>query len=168
MEVLLGIMFGSLFLTVVGVSLWIRGVGTGTKDENLELLVPGVLLFLIFGLATVVFGIAWGTTYLNSYNKIQQLSAFQNETMSAYQYAIDRTENVEIDAGRTRDGSFTDFSYQQQGQAVSERTKELRNMVAWYNREFYKLQGRNRIPVIGAMYRDVPEDLRPIKLESLP
>ena len=41
-------------------------------------------------------------------------------------------------------------------------------MIAQYNRELYNLRGKNRLPVIGAMYKDVPEDLKPIKLGSVP
>ena len=170
MEVLLGIVFGSLFLAVAGIVIWKVGTGRDAHGtgEKIEIMILGIVMFVVFAIATLGFGIAWGSTYITSYNDIQQLRAFQNETMSAYQYAIDRTENVVIDASRTRDGSITDFSYQQQGQSVSERASELRNMVAWHNREYYRLLGKNRIPIIGAMYKDVPEDLKPIKLGSLP
>jgi hypothetical protein len=84
--------------------------------------------------------------------------------MSVYEYTIEKTERVVIDASGTRSGSFTDFSYQQQGQVVGERIKEFRNKVEIYNQQLYRLRGRNRMPVFGSMYYDVPEDLKPIKI----
>lgn len=170
MVALLVIIAGCLLIAAAGFCLWMSGVGRCGRrtEENWMRIGPGVILLFVFVIVALVFGITWGTTYLDSYNRVQGLSAFQNETMSAYQYTVDRTESVVIDASKTRDSSFTDFSYQQQGQAVSARIVEMRNEIAAYNRQLYDLRGKNRLPVIGAMYKDVPEDLKPIKLGSLP
>ena len=165
MEVLLAFVFGSVAMFFLGLFAWIF-VAKKEADDGFSWI--SAFVSLIGFIAMLAFGIVWGVTYMTSYNDIQRLSAFQNETMSAYKHAIDRTESVVIDASRTRGDSFTDFSYQQQGQSVSERVKELRDTVAQYNRDLYALEGKNKIPIIGAMYRDVPEDLKPIKLGSLP
>lgn len=164
MSPLLAILLGSAAMFALGFFVW-QCMSARSFDDAFSWLSGFVM---VIGLvAMLVFGIMWGSTYYSSYNRIQSLAAFQNETMSAYEYTIDRTESVVIDTSQTRGGSFTDFSYQQQGMAVSERIKEFRDMVHGYNREVYKLRGNNRLPVIGAMYYNVPDDLKPIKIGSV-
>ncbi len=167
MEILL-ILIGLIALVPIGIVFLNKGQGTDRAGtgEKLSLLIPGVVMLIVGIIATLVWGISWGSTYVGSYNTIQRMRAFQNETMNAYEYAIDKTENVVIDVSGTRTGAFTDFSYQEQGKAVSERVKELRDEVTWFNSTYYSYQGKNRIPVIGDMYYDVPEDLHPIRLTN--
>jgi len=162
---LLVILLGLGAMGVAGLFLWF--VVSNVDDDDPLSWIGGIMTFVGF-IAMFIFGIVWGIVYYGSYNDIQQLYAFQNETRSIYDYTVDRTESVVIDAGRTRGGSITDFSYQQQGQSVSERIKELRNRAELHNSKLYELRGKNKVPIIGEMYADVPEDLKPIKLETLP
>ena len=169
MEALLALCTGILAMVAVGIVLWVKGWGSNEhgSGEDYAFLIPGCLMTIVGLIATLTFGIMWGSVYLGSYNSIQRLSAFQNETMSFYVYTINRTEWVVIDISGTREGALTDFSYQQQGQFVSERIKELRNKVELYNEELYGLRAKNRIPLFGAMYYDVPDNLKPISAEPL-
>jgi len=166
--VILLILIALIALVFVG-SVFLK-IGQGTNrygsGEKLFLLIPGTVLIIVGVLAALIWGMAWGFSYLGSYDTIQEMRAFQNETMSAYEYSIVKTENVVIDISGTRQGAFTDFSYQEQGKAVSERVKELRDQVTWFNSTYYSYQGKNRIPIIGNMYYDVPEDLHPIRLTN--
>ena len=102
--------------------------------------------------------------YLNSFSTARELEAFYHDTQSAYEYTISATEEVVIDPSQTRGDAITDFSYQEQGQAVSERIREFRNKIAWYNEALRKFQGRNEWPILGAVYEDAPDELRPIVL----
>lgn len=103
--------------------------------------------------------------YVNSFDMARELEAFYHDTRSAYEYTISATEEVVIDPSQTRGNAITDFSYQEQGQAVSERIREFRNKLVWYNEELRKLQGRNEWFILGAVFEDAPEDLKPIRLE---
>ena len=104
--------------------------------------------------------------YINSFDMARELEAFYHDTQSAYEYTISATEEVIIDPSQTRGDAITDFSYQEQGQAVSERIREFRNKIVWYNEELRKLQGRNEWFILGAVFEDAPEELKPIRLEQ--
>jgi hypothetical protein len=110
-------------------------------------------------------GIVWLATYTGSATALAEMESFQDATMLAYEYTIDRTESVVIDATATREGAFTDFAYQEQGVATSERIKELRNTISSYNTQLYQYRLKNTWHVIDGMYKDIPEYLKPIILE---
>ena len=162
------VLLGFIALVLGGIVFLKMGHGTDRKGtgENWCFLGSGAAMLVVGLFGALIWGISWGSSYLGSYNDFQRMRAFQNETMSAHEYAIDKTESVVIDVSGTRTGAFTDFSYQEQGKAVSERVREFRDKVSWFNETYYSYQGKNRIPVIGNMYYDVPEDLHPIRLIS--
>lgn len=165
MGALLAIVLGSCGIFVLGLYAW-QCVSARSSGDAFSWLSASVML--VGFIAMFVFGIIWGSTYLDSYNQVQRLNAFQNETMSAYEYTINRTESVTIDLSQTRGYSVTDFSYQQQGAAVSDRIKEFRDKISEYNQALYSLRGKNRLSVFGAMYYDAPDDLKPIRLGTVP
>jgi len=169
-------MNGALIIQIIGASIiaaaclsLILGAGTDEKgtDEKPALLVLGTLMIVVGTIFSLVWGIMWGSTYLSSTIRVAELQAFQNTTYDSYIETILKTEAVVIDDTRTRGGSVTDFSYQQQGQAVSERMLELRNLVHEYNRELATLNRKNALPVIGSFYAPVPDSLQPITIQGL-
>ncbi len=147
-----------LAVMLVGIALWVR-----CKDYTVPNITGGWLISLGgVGLCIWLFTIL--LVYLGSFSTARELEAFYHDTQSAYEYTISATEDVVIDPSETRGDAITDFSYQEQGQAVSERIREFRNKIAWYNEALRKLQGRNEWPILGAIYEDAPDDLRPIVL----
>ncbi len=128
---------------------------------------PNVIGWLL-AIAGALSLFAWLTLSIvlsvKSFEMARELEAFYYDTQSAYEYTISATEEVVIDPSKTRGDAITDFSYQEQGLAVSERIREFRNKIAWYNEELRKLQGRNGWFILGAVFEDVSEGLLPITL----
>jgi len=167
-------MFFLVGLLAVVVSLLVLAIVFRTKERNNS---PGRYadwgtLSSTFTVCVIVFTIiliiasgwsAFGN--LDTAGKVSKMNAFYHETLSAYEYAVNRTEQVVIDVSGTRANSITDFSYDEQGKAVSERLKELRDLVAWYNETLRYLRVTNEWPILGDFYYDVPVDLKPIILK---
>ncbi len=130
--------------------------------------VIGIFMIIIGALGMFMWVLTSALIYFNSFNTARELEAFYHDTRSAYEYTISATEDVVIDPSRTRGDAITDLAYQEQGQAVSERIREFRNRILWYNEELRKLQGRNGWFILGAFYEDAPEDLKPIRIGVSP
>ncbi|KKL13321.1 hypothetical protein LCGC14_2526930 [marine sediment metagenome] len=120
--------------------------------------ITGVALAIIAVVVVVAWSIVSLINILHTYNTVQEMEAFRDGTMSAYEYTIDETQNVVIDPAGTRDGAWTDFSYQEQGLAVSERIKELRDKVEWYNAKLEKYRSWNNLWAFEGMIADIPDD----------
>lgn len=159
--ILAGVM-GAAGLALVRVGWGKDRHGTG---ENYLFLVPGWIFTVLGFVGMLVWGLIWGFNYLGTYQEVQRMEAFYNDTQMAYKYTIDRTEAVVIDVEGTRRGSITDFSYQEQGAAVSDRIREFRAKVDWYNSTLYVYRGMKEVPAIGDTFHEVPADLMPIRLE---
>ncbi len=110
-------------------------------------IIPGVLM----GIWLLVTGIVFFETLSGA----ADLKAFQNETLAAYEYTADETKQIVL-----TDDALTDFS----DQVASDRIAELRDRVAWYNRNLARYRVFEDLPIIGAIIADVDEDLEPIAL----
>lgn len=151
-----------LAMLLVGIALAVR-----YRDDTVPSAI-GVTLAIAGGLGLFIWAFVVLLVYTGSFSTARELEAFYHDTQSAYEYTISATEKVVIDPSETRGDAITDFSYQEQGQAVSERIKEFRNKVAWYNKALRKLQGRNEWFILGAVYEDVPEGLKPVRIGDSP
>lgn len=151
-----------LAMLSVGIALAVRYQSASAPN------VIGVILIAAGALGLFVWLFMSALIYFNSFARARELEAFYHDTRSAYEYTISATEEVVIDPSRTRGDAITDFSYQEQGLAVSERIREFRNKIMWYNEELRKLQGRNEWFILGALYEDAPEDLKPIRIGGGP
>ena len=151
-----------LIAVVVGAIIVISHADNNMYNSEVVVFPVAILACVVF-VITVVWGIAWVATSVDSRANIQRMEAFREATIHAYEYTIDETENVVI---AIDDFSLTDFTYQQQGLAVSERIKELRNQVLWYNSTLAQYRGWNDNFFLSGMYADVPDDWTYIILES--
>lgn len=118
----------------------------------------------------VLSGILWLFIMVGSittYSDVKDMVAFYDTTMEAYVWAIEETGNVTIDPAMTRGRSITDFSYLEQGKEVSDRIRDLRDKVTWYNETLISLRKDNTVPILGGMTYDVPDRLKPIKLGEI-
>ena len=127
----------------------------------------GWAMAVVGTICALTLAIMWLSMFFSSYVTIQNMGAFYSDTRSAYEYTIEKTQSVVVDISGTRADSITDFSYQEQGKTVSERIREFRDQVEWYNKTLRYLQAMNRLPVLGGMYADVPPELQPIQLQSI-
>lgn len=117
-----------------------------------------VALFLVFGIIALSWASAYGISAMNTYETVQKMSAFREATMSSYEYTINETRDIVINTDNTRDGSITDFTYNEQGKTVSERIKELRDQVEIHNYLIAKYRGWNNNWILSGMYYDIPDD----------
>ncbi len=151
-----------LAMLMVGIALAVRYQSDSAPN------VIGTIMIIIGALGLFIWVFMSALIYFNSFARARELEAFYHDTRSAYEYTISATEGVVIDPSRTRGDAITDLAYQEQGQAVSERIREFRNKITWYNEELRKLQGRNEWFLLGALYEDAPGDLKPIRLGGVP
>lgn len=121
--------------------------------------------FIVFGVVFAVFSLWAAAGNASSAGTVSRMEAFYHDTLSTYEYTIDRTEGVVIVARDSLDGTLTDFTYEEQGKAVSQRIAELRDQIEQYNYDLRYLRRVNGWALFGDLWYDVPDDLKPIKLE---
>lgn len=158
------LILGSIAVFVVGVVIWNKGTGSDSvgTGENWTLISIGSLLTIVGVICALVFVISWPAQFYNSLDQNTRLEAFYDATLSAYEYAITETESVEI---KGSSAGLIDVAYLEQGKAQSERVRELRDSVTWYNKT---LQYRRAFKdtFFGVFALAPREDLKLIVLES--
>lgn len=157
------LLFGSVALFAVGLYLWISGLGDyHGKEERLGRVYSGLPLGLLGLVLMFVVGISWPTIFYSSLGENARLEAFYDATLSAYEYAITETEDVEI---KGSEAGLVDVAYMEQGKAQSERVRELRDWVAWYNKTLtYRRAFKETL--FGVFALPPREDLKLIVLSS--
>jgi len=169
-------MIGTLITLVVLIVAAIVGVYLVVMENVRKYGEPKRSFFLASGwtlagvgtVAAVILGILWASFVSTSYAKVQDLRAFYGETQTAYTYAIATTQTLVLDAQQTRERALTDFAYRDQGVSAADRIKEFRDAIESYNKSRAWLIAANKIPIIGGMYYDFPDDLPAIKFASGP
>lgn len=118
---------------------------------------------LVLSVVMVTLGITTLSLTLSTAGEVQRLEAFYHDTLSTYEYVVDRSEQIVVRVSASE--VITDFANIDQAAQVAERLRELRDRVEWYNESLRYLRQANEWPLLGEMYYDVPADLRPIILE---
>ena len=127
------LILGSIAVFGVGVVIWNKGIGRDSvgTGENWILIGTGLLLTAVGLICAFIFVISWPAQFYHSLDQNTRLEAFYDATLSAYEYAITETESVEI---KGSSAGLIDVAYLEQGKAQSERVRELRDSVTWYNK----------------------------------
>jgi hypothetical protein len=102
---------------------------------------------------------------LCSYTKISDLEAFQMATKSAYEHVAEETKNMQISAPQ-QPGHIVDAARLEQLKVASERLRELRDKVAWYNEHVVWLQKCKKSWFFRMYQAEIPDTLQPIILSS--
>lgn len=103
----------------------------------------------------------WPKVYFGSVNEIARTEAFYHDTLSAYEYTVEATGNIEI---KNAESGLIDIAYQEQGVATSERLKELRDRVEWFNARLRHYERFNGFFIADPFLADMPDGLVPITL----
>ena len=158
-----------ILITVILLAVLLGGIAlaVGSRSDTAPSVI-GIVLAVSGALGLFTWLFMSILVYVESFDTARELEAFYHDTQSAYEYTISATEEVVIDPSQTRGDAITDFSYQEQGQAVSERIREFRNKIVWYNEELRKLRGHNEWFILGAVFEDAPEELKPIRIGGAP
>lgn len=156
-----------IFILLAGLTLVLVVAGAGCLSANVRTgkhdlygvpssIAAGVAVVLIFFTVFI-----WLVVYVDSYSEIGSMEAFYHDTLDAYEYTVEATGEIEI-VGAT--AGLIDIAYQGQGNVTSERLRELRNKVSWYNRQYWFYQRYNDTFFGDPFLADLPDDLRPIHL----
>lgn len=150
-----------LLLVSISVLVW-AAIGNSRERGSRDAQAGLSIFFGVVGLvATIIAILVWSTTYYDSVSEIAELEAFYNNTLSAYEYAVTATDEIEISGAEP---GIIDIAHQQQAVAAAERIKELRNEVANYNTRLAKLLRWNTMIITSDLYANPPAYLKPIRI----
>jgi hypothetical protein len=89
------------------------------------------------------------------------MEAFYHDTLSAYEHTVTATGNIEI---TNAESGLVDIAYQEQGVATSERLRELRDRIEWFNARLWHYERFNTFFIADGFLADLPGDLAPIRI----
>lgn len=150
-----------IILFFLGISLII--IGQKTKDRYALLGgwgIPGLILTIIFGICVLT----WPVDYFSSYKRIADLEAFCESNRQNYSVVVEQTKQAII---KLEQETMLQISVENLKQSTnwSERIKELRDKIVWYNRELKRLRRFNENWWLFLLFANPPEELKPIVLE---
>ncbi|GAI86134.1 unnamed protein product [marine sediment metagenome] len=122
----------------------------------------GICIFLLI-LGAVI--------YIDSIGDIAEMEAFQDNTLSAYEYTIEKSENITIYAIKSVEEDMStllktgDLAYFKLAESVNSNLVELRESVRIYNRRLYSYRKYNSFWFTDTFIAEVPNRLKPIKLK---
>ncbi len=105
--------------------------------------------------------IAWPSLYFGSVSEIASMEAFYRNTLDAYEYTVAATGDIDITNAEV---GLIDIAYQEQGVATSERLRELRDRVEWFNAKLRHYERFNSFAIADPFLADLPDGLAPITL----
>ena len=151
-------------ITIMVVSIFVFVFSIKCKeDRSIEAFCSCVLLIILL--------IVWPITYSVSVGTVSDMEAFANATKSAYEYTITSTQEVEIKAVSSAEPSTYEIldtgglAYLKLGSQASERIRELRVKVEWYNAMLERYKRFNAFWFTQGFITNVPEDMVPIILK---
>lgn len=145
-----------LVACITGFVIALRG---GRNNDALGF--PSVLGGVIVLCLLIAVVVIWPSTYFSSVGTIARMEAFYHDTLDAYEYTVTATGNIEITNAEV---GLIDIAYQEQGLATSERLRELRDRVEWFNASLRRYERFNSTFIAGAFLANVPDDLAPIRI----
>jgi hypothetical protein len=122
----------------------------------------GVCIFLII-LGAVV--------YIDSIGEVAEMEAFQDNTLSVYEYTVDKSEDITIYAIKGAEGEMNtllntgNLAYFELAKSVNSNLVELRESIRVYNRRLYSYRKYNAFWFTDTFIAEVPDRLKPIKLK---
>jgi len=150
-------------LCLIGTALYlVSGKKQRYRGEENVIKDTGVTMFWISFVVLIIFSTIWISTYPGAVGTLGELRAFKDGVYETYASAVVLTKNATIQLNM--DKAMFSAENAQQSSVVSERIKELRDKVAWYNETIAKYQANNKVWFLDPFYPEVPEDLTPIKL----
>ena len=121
-------------------------------------------LLIMLGIFIFVAFVGWPIAQARTTASVAELEAFQESVFETYVSTIDATDKavVKLDLEKL----LVSAENLKQSTNLSDRIAELRNKVVWYNESLKKLRALNNIWWLDAYVKDVPGDLKPVKLSA--
>ena len=119
-----------------------------------------------------IFLIVVGTCiYVRSIGDIAEMEAFHDSVCSVYEYTVDKSEDITINAVKEFELDMTkllntgNLAYFELAKSVNVNLVELRDEVKKYNYGLNKYRRYNAFWLTDTFLAEVPDRLKPIKLE---
>ena len=130
----------------------------------------GIYIVCIMSMVTIIIMIVvGGVVYFNSIGKVAEMEAFQENTLAVYEYVIDESENITINAVKEAEGSMMldtgNLAYFELAKSVNSNLIVLRESIRVYNTRLYTYRKYNANWLTDSFICDVPEYLKPIKMQ---
>lgn len=122
----------------------------------------GVCIFLLI-LGTVV--------YIDSIGEVAEMEAFYDNTLSVYEYTVDKSEDITIYAIKDVEKEMNtllntgNLAYFELAKSVNSNLVELRESIRVYNKGLYSYRKYNSFWFTDTFIAEVPDRLKPIKLK---
>jgi len=132
-----------------------------------EVTVPcGILIALCIFLIVIV-----ACVYIKSIGNIARMEAFHDDVCSAYEYTVDKSEDITINAVKEFELDMTkllntgNLAYFELAKSVNVNLVELRDEVKKYNYGLNVYRKYNAFWFTDTFLAEVPDRLKPIKLK---
>lgn len=122
----------------------------------------GVCIFLMI-LGAVV--------YIDSIGEVAEMEAFYDNTLSVYEYTVDKSEDITIYAVKDVEREMNtllntgNLAYFELAKSVNSNLVELRESIRIYNKGLYSYRKYNAFWFTDTFIAEVPDRLKPIKLK---
>lgn len=110
-------------------------------------------------------------TYIKSIGTIAEMEAFHDSVCSVYEYTVDKSEDITINAVKEFELDMTkllntgNLAYFELAKSVNVNLTELRDEVKTYNYTLNSYRRYNAFWFTDTFLAEVPDRLKPIKLE---
>ena len=109
--------------------------------------------------------------YINTISGVAEMEAFQNETLSVYEYVIDKSENITINTIKENKEEMKmlfnagNLAYFELAKSVNTNLVDSRKSIRIYNARLYSYRRYNDFWFTDGFVYNVPLYLKPIKFE---
>ena len=165
-----------IYLIIFLVVLWI---GHAYSEKHNKFFASGLFYdgygaSLLIIMLTIVLSIAiltGGIMYFISIGEVAEMEAFQENTLAVYEYTIDKSENITINAVERAEKQFSEIldtgnlAYFELAKSVNTNLQELRDKIRDYNNCLYSYRRYNANWFTDSFVPSVPEYLKPIQMK---
>jgi hypothetical protein len=136
-------------------------------DDGLGASIPCILITIIL-CGVILFG---GIIYFVSIGEVAEMEAFQENTLSVYEYTIDKSENITINAIKDAEKNMNtllntgNLAYFELAKSVNANLTELRESIRIYNKRLYSYRKYNNNWFTNSFVCNMPEYLKPINMK---
>ena len=112
-----------------------------------------------------------GLVYLKTIGEVAEMEAFYDNTLSVYEYTVDKSENINIYAVKDAENEMTtlfnagNLAYFELAKSVNANLVELRESIKTYNTRLYSYRKYNAFWLTDGFFCNVPEYLKPINIK---
>jgi len=131
---------------------------------------PNMIFFTLIVLLIIAIPVGGGV-YLRSIGEVAEMEAFFDNTLSVYEYIVDKSEGITIhaikDVEKDVDAilSTGNLAYFELAKSVNANLVELRESIRIYNKRLYTYRKYNDFWFTDSFIFNVPEYLKPIKMK---